>query len=106
MGKAVEDSGIFAQLLNCQTIVFLIKEKSGLLSVLYINKILHAIFLDLYVGVELLGEKALDPFHTFIEPYLRITPLIDTADLDAVLTKLLLQQIDNFQLKPVNSKCQ
>ena len=30
MGKAVEDSGIPAQLLNCQTIVFLIKERSGL----------------------------------------------------------------------------
>ena len=90
MGKAVQHFCIFAELLDSQTVIFLIQEKSCLLSVPHIYQIFHTILNDLNIGIKLFRKEALHPLHAFIQPYLGITSLIDTTDPYAILQKLFL----------------
>ena len=50
MGKAVQYPGILAQPLDGQAVVFLVQEEAGLLTVLHIHLIAHAVFHDLHLG--------------------------------------------------------
>ena len=52
MGEAVQHPFPGADRMDGGPVVFLIQEKSGFLAVLHVNQILHAVFLDLYAGIE------------------------------------------------------
>ena len=84
MGKAVQYPGSFAELCHCPSVVFLIKEESCLLSVLYIHIIAHAVLHNLYLCIKRLADKSLTALHSFLLADFRVTALIDAPDVDAV----------------------
>ena len=84
MGKAVQHFCAFAELLDCQSVILLIKEKSGLLTFGDINVVLYAVLADLHLRIEGLGQKALYPLHSFEFTHFGIASLINAADPDAV----------------------
>lgn len=57
MGKAVEHSRVFAELLHSQSVVLLVEEKSCFLAVLDIDEIVNTILDDFNAGVKRLGES-------------------------------------------------
>ena len=106
MCKAVQHFRIFAKSLDCQTVVFLIQEKSGLLSVLDVHFIFYTILFNLNDRRKFFSDKSLGKFHSFLAADLCITSLIDTPDLDPVLCKNILQRLNDRSLKAVDPKCQ
>ena len=106
MRKAVQHFCILTEPLNGQAVVFLIQEKSRFLSVLYIYQIADAVFLNLYLGIKRLSEKALTPLHPLFFPFLCIASLIDAPDCDAVLGQYFLEKPDQRLFHPVNAKGQ
>ena len=106
MCEAVQNLCIFTESLNCQTVVFLIQEKSCFLSVFDVYFVFHAVFFNLDKGRKLFSDKSLGKFHSFLAADFGIASLIDTTNLDSVFCKNLLQCINDGSLKAVNSKCQ
>ena len=88
MGKAVKHFHIFTQFLYRQTVIFLIQEKSSLLSVFDIHQIAHSVFRDLYFGIKRRSDKAFDALQSFTASDLRIAPFIDAPYLYTVFEKL------------------
>ena len=86
MGKAVQHARTFAKLLDCQSVIFLIQEKAGFLTVLYIYQIFDPVFFYLHIGVKLLADKTLDSFHSFILSYLGVTSFINAPNLNTILS--------------------
>ncbi len=86
------------------TVQLLVEEEAGLLAVLYVHDVLHAVLGDRNEGVELLGEKSFRALEAFLFPDLRIAPLIDAADPDAVLMENLHKGCKDQALQAVRSK--
>ena len=74
MCETVEYLCAAAEFLDRQTVIFLIQEKSGLLSVFHIHDIFYAIFHEL-------TDKSLDALHSFFFTLFCVTALIDASDL-------------------------
>ena len=89
MRKAVQNPRPFAELLNRQTVIFLVQEKSGFLPVLHINDILHAVFHNRNICVKFLPDKALHTLHPLVQANLCVAPLINAADHNPVLRQHL-----------------
>ena len=106
MGKAVQHPGPFAQFRRRPAVIFLIQEESGLLPFLHIHIIAHAVLHDLYFRVEWFADEALDALHSFLFAHLRVTPLIDAADMDAVGFHQFFQDINDHDLEPVDPQRQ
>ena len=52
--------------MNGGTVILLIQEKSGLLSVLYIHHVMHAVLYNLYFRVKRFADEALVTLHTLL----------------------------------------
>ena len=61
MGKAVQHPRPFAELCHCPPVVFLVEEEAGLLPVLYIHVITHAVLHDLHFRIKGFSDKSLAP---------------------------------------------
>ena len=85
MGKTVKHTCIFANLLNRKAVVFLIQEKSGLLSVLYIHKVTDAVFRNLHFRIKRLSDKSGPKLHSLFGTLFRIASLIDSPDRHVML---------------------
>ena len=105
MCKAVQDSRILAEFLDRKTVVFLIQEKSCLLSVLDIDLIFHSIFDNLNKSRELRSDEALVKFHSFLLADFGITSLVDSTDVDSVLCKNFPDKFEDHFFPAVDSKC-
>ena len=90
MGEAVQYSRAFTELLDRKSVIFLIKEKSCLLTILDIDNIFDTVFRDLHISVKFLSDKAFDTLHAFIQTYLGIASLIDSLYFDAILSQYFL----------------
>ena len=88
----------------CKPVIFLVKEKAGLLSVLYVNHIFHTVFGDLNLGIKLRTDKTLKYFHALERPNLGVGTLINAPDIHAILSQNFLQKPDDLRLQPVDSK--
>ena len=82
--EAVQHLCILAKSLDCQTIVFLIQEKSCLLSVFDINHISDTIFHNLNFGIKFFTDKAFDSLHAFILTNLCIASFIHATDRNSI----------------------
>ena len=87
--EAVEDTFSFADLVDRKTVVFLVKEETGLLTVLNVNDIFDSVFYDLNFGVKWLANESFHTLHAFLETYFRIASFVNAADRDSVLSKNL-----------------
>ena len=105
MGKTVQNSGIPAKLLDCQTIVFLIQEKSCLLTVFYIHLIFYTIFHNFNQSRELFTNKALIWLHSLLLTYFHVTSLVNAAYPDTILCQNFLQKLHQHLFITVDSKC-
>ena len=106
MCKAVQNFRTFAKLLDCQSVILLIQEKSCLLSVLYINFIFYAIFFNLHKRWKLRSDKTFNHFHSFLFAHLHITSLVNTPDRDSILCQNFLNKLYDRFFKTINSQCQ
>src|SRR5699024_7470549 len=106
MGKTVQDFSAPAELLYCQTVIFLIQKESCLLSVTDIHLIFHSVFFNLDKSGKFRSDKSFIQFHPFPPANLHITSLVNPADTDPVLQKDLLQDPENFHFQPVDSQRQ
>ena len=66
MGEAVQHLFILTETMNGGTIILLIQEKSGLLSVLYIHHVMHTVLHDLYFRVKRFADEAFITLHTLL----------------------------------------
>ena len=105
MCEAVQYSRIFTQLLDRKTIIFLIKEKSCLLSVFDIDLISDTVFLNLDKCRKFFSDKSLVQFHTFLFTDFCIASLINTANCNTVLRENFLNKIQNQFFPAVYSEC-
>ena len=103
MGEAVQHPLAGAEALHCQPVVFLVQEKAGLLSILYIHHVLDPVFHDLYLRVKGVSDKALVPLHAFLEADLGVAALVDAPDGDAVLRQHFFQLFQDHRLPAVDS---
>ena len=67
---------------------------------------MHAVLNNLDIRVELFTDEALYNLKTFLLALLRIASLIYTADIDSILTKYLLEVVNNSLLKMLYSECE
>ena len=104
MGKAVQHFCIFAELLDSQTVIFLIQEKSCFLSVFYIYLIFYPILFDFYQSRKFRTDKALVKLHSLLTSYLGIASLVNSSDSNTVLFQNLFQKFQYLQLQAVNSQ--
>ena len=104
MRKAVQHIHPPAQLLNSETVVLLVEEKAGFLSVFYIDVVADAIFRNRDAGVKFLPDKSFAPLHAFLEALFGIAALVDAADRDTVPQQNLLQDGHEFLLQAVDPK--
>ncbi len=89
MCKAVEYSGVPAQLPHSQPVIFLVQEKTGFLSFFYIHQEFYAVFFYLHIRVEGFADKSLEGLHAFIAPYTGLASLINAPDENPVGPKNL-----------------
>ena len=89
MCKAVQHFRIFAKSLDCQTVVFLIQEKSGFLTILHIYQIMYSVFHDLHFRLLRLADPSFHFRKPLFFPLIGIASLEDTADDHAILRKYL-----------------
>ena len=106
MGKAIEHSRVFAELLHSQSVVLLVEEKSCFLAVLDIDEIMNTILDDFHAGVKRLGEKSFHTLHALLLTHFCIASLKHAADLNPVSCQNLLQQADNRHFHFVDTECQ
>ena len=106
MGKAVEHSRVFAELLHSQSVVLLVEEKSCFLAVLDIDEIVDTILDDFHAGVKRLGEKSFHTLHALLLTHFCIASLKHAADLNPVSCQNLLQQTDDRHFHFVDAECQ
>ena len=95
MCKAVQYFFAGAELPDGFAVVFLVKEKSGFLTVFDIYDIFDTVFLDRDTGIKRLADKAFVAFHAFLKAYFGIASFINAADVDAIL----LQDLDKGSKK-------
>ena len=84
MSKTVQHFFAFADALHGKSVIFLIQEKSSLLTVCHIYQIVYSVFNDFYSGVKFLSDKALYFRQPFLGALVGVASLIDAADGDAV----------------------
>ena len=84
MGKAVQHPFSLADALHRQTVVLLIQEESGFLSIFHIHQIMHSIFHNLHFRLIRLADPSFDLRKSFFFPLVGITPLIYAADGHAI----------------------
>ena len=106
MCKAVQYPRIFTKLLNRKTIIFLVKEKSCLLSVFDIDLISDTIFLNFDKCRKFFPDKSFVQFHTFLLTDFCIASLINTADRNTVFRENFLNKIQNQLFPAIDSKRQ
>ena len=104
MRKAVQHIHPPAQLLNSETVVLLVEEKAGFLSVFYIDVVADAIFRNCDAGVKFFPDKSFVSLHAFLKALFGIAALIDTADRDSVLEQDFFQDGHEFLLQAVDPK--
>ena len=104
MREAVEDALPLTDPLHRPSIILLVKEKTGLLSIHDIDHILDAILGDLDIRVKLRTDEALIHVHAFLFPNRRVAPLVDAADMDAVLPKNLHEILENHRLQTIHAE--
>ena len=102
--EAVEDALPLTDPLHRPPIILLIEEKSGLLSIHDIDHILDAILRDLDIRVKLRADEALIHVHAFLLSNRRVTPLVDAADVDAVLLEDLHEILQNHRLQTIHAE--
>ena len=106
MGKAVQYLFVGAESVNCLSVVFLVQEKSGLLSVFHIHDVTDTIFCDFNLCGERVADEAFEAFHAFLQAYLCIAALIDTTDHDTILCQHLFHKRKDRRLQTVDPKRQ
>ena len=106
MRKTIQDLGILTKFLNCQTVIFLIQEKTGLLSVLHIHMIPYAILTYFNLGIKRSTQESFTSLHAFQFTNLGVASLIDAANPDSVLQKDCTQDVQNFLFVNIDSQCQ
>ena len=84
MGKAVQHPFSLADALHRQTVVLLIQEESGFLSIFHIHQIMHSIFHDLHFRFIRLPDPSFYFRKSFFFPLVGIASLKDTVDDHAV----------------------
>ena len=90
MGKTVQNLFPFTDPLHGKTIILLIQEKSGLLSVHNVYHIMDAILHNLHIRVKLCSDKSLYLRQAFLRALVRIASLVNATNADPVLRKCLL----------------
>ena len=81
----------FNQSLHRKPVVFLVKEESCLLSICYIDLIMHAILHNLNNRIKLRTETSFIWSKSFLLAQLRVTALVYGADFDTILRHDLFQ---------------
>ena len=104
MSEAVENFCPLTEFLDCQSVVFLIQEKSCFLSVFDIYFVFDTVLLNLYQCRELRSDESLNQFHSFLLADFYIASFIDTTDVDSVLCENFFNQFYDGFLKTVNSQ--
>ena len=66
MREAVQYFFILTETMNGGTVILLIQEKSGLLSVLYIHHVMHTVLHNLYFRVKRFADEALVTLHPLL----------------------------------------
>ena len=105
MCEAVQYSCIPAKLLDRETIIFLVKEKSCFLSVFDINLISDTVFLNIDKCRKFFSDKSFVQFHTFLFTDFCVASLINTANSNTVLSENFLNKIQNLFFPAVYSEC-
>ena len=101
MGKAVQHPfrlRFFTQVLYSQPVVFLIQEKAGFLSILYIHQIADPVFQNFHLGIKGFTDKALIALHPLLQTYLGVAALVDTPNMDILLFEYLKQLFQDYRL--------
>ena len=106
MCKTIQHFLTLTDPLHRQSVVLLIQEKSGFLTIHDIYQIMHAIFNDLYICIKCIPDKILNLRQSFFFPFIGIAALIHTTYMDAVCLKYLPQQTHNDEFELLHAKCQ
>ena len=93
MGKTVKHFCILTDPLYGKAVVFLIQEKSGLLSVLNVHNITDAVFRNLHFCIKRLSDKSRPKLHSLFGTLFRIASLIDSPDRHVMLGQNFFQDL-------------
>ena len=109
VGKAVQHPFACGDAGHCRPIILLVEEEAGLLSVLHIHQIAHAVFHDLRYGTfrgrqTFNGIPALALLQSFPEPDGHIVSLVDAPDVLAHLAQNVQQGGKHHVLHPLHAQ--
>ena len=85
MRKAIQYLRPLAELLNRETVEFLIEKKSRLLSILYIHDIADAVLHNLYIRIKFPADESFAQLHAFLSAYLSVAALVYATDAKTIL---------------------
>ena len=106
MCKAVQNFRTFAKLLDCQSVILLIQEKSCLLPVFYVNFIFYTIFFNLHKCWKLWSYKTLNHFHSFLFAHLHIASFVNTANSDPIFCQDFPEEFYDCFFKTIDPQSQ
>ena len=102
--EAVEDALPLADSLHRPTVILLVEEKSGLLSIHHVDHILDTVLGDLDIRIEFRADEALIHVHAFLFPNRRVAPLVNAADVDAVFPEDCHEILENHRLQTIHAE--
>ena len=104
MCKAVKDLLSPAELPAGLTVILLIEEEAGLLTFRHIHKITDPVLRDGNECVKGFSYEPLLPLHPLLQALLRVTPLIDPPDHNAIFSENLHKDVEDLHFQAVHTE--